>query len=293
MPATALQRALPATIFLLVILSFAVPARFHVWADWAHDKLDIVVAPVSRPLAIAAAWLRGDRPSADQEAMDTYEREREVLRSELLRARQDNERLQQVIRDLQSGLELAKDASVRVVQAGVFGYGTDPRAPTLRVQAGTRQGIRANSFALAPGLQVVGRVLEVADRTCVVRPLVASGAESLAAVIIIKDSDPAGLKCTLSPVGDGTLRGPVQDRRDSATNSPIEPVVGQVVRLDDPTWPKAARMLLLGRVELVEPNPDQPLRRLVTVRPTIDHMERLSELVLWTPQGEDDAGGTP
>jgi len=64
--------------------------------------------------------------------------------------------------------------------------------------------------------------------------------------------------------------------------------VGQTVRLDDPTWPKAARMLVLGRVERVEPSPDQPLRRVITIRPTVAGLDRLSEVVIWTPvMGEE------
>lgn len=299
MPPHAAQRALPVTIVVLVVLALFVPARFQTWAGWVHDLLDIGVAPVSRPLVLLGAWLRGGSTPPDDDALRVLDEQLELTKSELLRQRQENARLQQIIADLQSGIRLSPDAPVRVVQAGVFAYGTDPRTPFMRVQAGRRQGLHAGSFTLAPGLQLVGRVVDVTERTCTVRPFTARGAEALAAVIILAEGSPDGLRCTLAPVGDGSLRGPVEDRRDPATNAAVEPVPGQVVRLDDPTWPKAARMLLLGRVERVEPSPGQPLRKVVIVRPTIARLEHLSDLIIWTPEfeGSDDAaargGGTP
>jgi hypothetical protein len=254
---------------------------------------------VSRPLVLLGAWLRGGSTPPDDDALRVLDEQLELTKSELLRQRQENARLQQIIADLQSGIRLSPDAPVRVVQAGVFAYGTDPRTPFMRVQAGRKQGLHAGSFTLAPGLQLVGRVVDVTERTCTVRPFTARGAEALAAVIILAEGSPDGLRCTLAPVGDGSLRGPVEDRRDPATNAAVEPVPGQVVRLDDPTWPKAARMLLLGRVERVEPSPGQPLRKVVIVRPTIARLEHLSDLIIWTPEfeGSNDAaargGGTP
>ncbi|MCX5690933.1 MAG: hypothetical protein NTV94_14310, partial [Planctomycetota bacterium] len=62
----------------------------------------------------------------------------------------------------------------------------------------------------------------------------------------------------------------------------IEPVVGQVVRLADGRWPTSAQMLLVGKVIAVEPSPDGPLRRLVTVAPSIERLERVSEVVIRT-----------
>jgi cell shape-determining protein MreC len=286
MSPTTAQRAYPVTIVLLCVLGLGVPARFLGWTDWIHDRLAIVVAPLGRPLAVAGAWLRGGREGPGDEALLAYEEKVEFLEGELLRQRQENSRLQQVIRDLQSGLDLAKDQPVRIVHAGVYGYSSDPRATFLRVQAGRKQGLSSTSFALAPGLQVVGRVVELAERTCVVRPVTARNGEALAAVIIVKEGDPEGLRCTLAPTGEGTLRGPVEDRRDAA-GGVIEPVMGQAVRLNDPTWPAASRMLLVGRVEAVEASPQQPLRKIVTVRPTVEYLDRLSEVVVWTPTGAE------
>lgn len=291
MPPALSQRAPTITLVLLCVLSLAVPARFHRWADWLQDKVSILAAPISQPLVLASAWLRGSGTSMTDEAQLAYEEKIAFLEAELLRQRQEHARLTQVIRDLQSGLEMVRDQPVRVLQAGVFGYGTEARSPVLRVQAGAAQGVSPQSFAIAPGLQIVGRAFAIADRTCTVKPITARGAETIAGMVIIAEGNPDGLRCTLSPSGEGTLRGPVEDRREPTTSAAIEPVVGQTVRLDDPTWPKAARMLVLGRIDRVEPSPDQPLRKIITVRPVVAGLDRLSEVVLWTPVlGE---GGRP
>jgi cell shape-determining protein MreC len=288
MPPHAAHRAYPITIAVLCVTALVVPARFLQWTELIHERLLIVVAPLSGPLSVAGNWLRGGRRAPADEAMLAFEEKVEFLEGELLRQRQDNQRLQQIIKDLQSGLDLAKDQPVRIVHAGVFGYGSDPRTTILRAQAGQREGLTPQSFALAPGLQVVGRVIELSHRTCAVRPITSRGGEALAAVIIVQEGNPEGLRCTLSPAGDGTLRGPVEDRRD-AGGAAIEPVTGQAVRLNDPTWPAASRMLLVGRVESVGTHPQQPLRKVVTVRPTVEYLDRLSEVVIWTPLAGEGA----
>ncbi len=55
--------------------------------------------------------------------------------------------------------------------------------------------------------------------------------------------------------------------------------MGQLVRLSDATWPRNALMLELGTVEKVEQNPDQPIRKIITVRPRFD-LSRASEVFL-------------
>lgn len=98
------------------------------------------------------------------------------------------------------------------------------------------------------------------------------------------DNPEARLLCQLEPIGNGTLRGPVF-RPEAPAGSPEasapEPAVGQTVRLDDDAdrWPRHAQMLIIGRVERVDPNPDMPLRKIITVRPTLA-LDRVSEVVL-------------
>lgn len=106
-----------------------------------------------------------------------------------------------------------------------------------------------------------------------------------------------GIRCLLFPNRSGRLAGDAEVLNPTAGRpSPPKPEPGMVVRLLDASegaWPRSARMLVVGVVEMVEPNPDQPLRPLVTVRPTVQ-LRRLSEVVLRIPVDEGergDAGG--
>ncbi len=154
---------------------------------------------------------------------------------------------------------------------------------------GASQGVTQNTVATAPGLQLVGRVIGVTGRTATIRPITDRAAGSLRAMVML-DEGSNGLLTNLSPIMDGTLQGDVEDRR-TPDGKPIEPQVGQLVRLADPRWPKNADMLLVGKVEQVLPSPAQPLRRMVVVRPTIDRLDRLSEVVLRvTPQADGEEG---
>ena len=179
------------------------------------------------------------------------------------------------------------------LSAAVHAGNSDPAAPILRVRAGSDRGVVQGSIATARGEQLVGRVVSIGARSCVVLPITSRAGGPLRGTVILDDAQLSGLACTLEPVGDGTLRGPVEDRRDGATGRAILPEPGALVRLDDPErWPPHARMLVLGRVERVEPSPDQPLRRVLIVRPLHERLDRLRRVGLRIP-GNPDAPSQP
>lgn len=290
-----IQRVLPGIIGVLVVFALAVPARVQGWAASIGNAVTVLSAPVSGPVLRVANILGPNRTRPSDDALRVLEEERERIQGELLRQQQENDRLRQVIRDLQSGLALTENLPVRLIEAPVIGTGSDPDTGMLTIKAGAAQGVNTDAVGLAPGLQLMGRVVRVSDRTCTLRLITAKGGESITAMVMLQENVPDGLKCTLTPVGDGSLRGPVSDRRDPGTNAPIEPQPGQTVRLDDTAWPRASQMLKLGVVESVEPNPNQPLRRIITVRPTVLELERVSDVMLCTPtspagQGESTGG---
>jgi hypothetical protein len=275
------QRGYYATIGVLLALALGVPARYHFGSSWFADKIQLFIAPVARPTIALVAYLRGERAVIDDARVRTLVEENERLRREVLRLTQESQRLQRTISDLQGGLALNPDMRARQLLAPVYGA-TGSQPMLLRVQAGRHEGIGTTTIALAPGLQLIGRIVDVGERTSTVQVIVSPGAGQVEAVVIVRENSPDGLRCVLRPTGHGTLAGPVEDKRDTS-GATIEPLVGQPVRLDDPTWPRTARMVLLGHIEAVDPNPDQPLRKIITVRPTVSNPERLSELILWVP----------
>lgn len=264
------------------------PLRFLGWAGWVGSLADVLVTPVRHPLAAVSRWLSPERPRQSDEAVRVLEDELERTRVSFLQTQTENERLRGIILELQRGAALNADRPVTQLAAGVTGVSSDLASDLLSVRAGRRQGVTRGSVAAAPGLQLLGRVVEVGARTCLIQPITSKASGLLRARVMLDEGGGVGLACLLTPFGDGTLRGPVEDVGG------VEPAAGQNVRLaDSERWPTEAQMLLVGRVERVDPDPNQPLRRVVTVRPTV-RLDRVGEVVLrLTPADENENGAAP
>jgi cell shape-determining protein MreC len=285
------SRLLPLTLGFLLLCSLAVPVRFLAFARPLGQLVTALAAPVSHPFAAFSRWIlpAESGPAVDVRVKELEARLEETER-ELRRIQQENRRLVQSLEEV-NVLAIVNTTPVRQIYAPVFASSSDLSSDIIRARAGTVEGVDLASVATAAGMQLLGRVVSVDDRTCDIQVITSKSAEPINCMIMI-DATANGLACRLSPTGKGTLRGPVEDRRVSGTAQPVEPVPGQVVRLSDGRWPGGAQMLLVGKVVAVEPSPDNPLRRLVVVVPVIERLERVSEVVIRasapaaTPEGE-------
>jgi len=279
------SRILPITVILLVIFGVFIPVRYSEWARPFGWLATALVAPVSHPFAAFSRWVApADRSQeADQRIVEMTKRLEEAER-ELRRVQQENKQLLKSLEEL-NVLGGLNNAPVRQVFAPIFASSSDLSSNIIRARAGRSEGVDVNSVATASGMQLLGRIIATDERTSDIALFNAKGAEPINAMIMI-DASANGLMCRLTPaadgIGTGLLKGPVEDRRDPVTAGAIDPVVGQFVRLWDGRWPQSAQMLLVGKVIAVEPSPDSPLRKIVTVRPTIERIERVSEAVIRT-----------
>jgi len=288
-PPTHLRRILPFTIGLLVILALFTPIRYLDWVGWFGSLSQRLVAPISHPLSSLARWLApAGKRVADDDAVRVLEESLEEVKSQMLREMQENARLQRLIDELNVVVSVNPKQAIRQVYAPVYGSASDMASGVLSVRAGRREGVEQNTVATAMGLQLLGKVVSVTDRTCTVVPITAKASGQVGAMVML-DNSTNGLFCRLEPTGNGTLRGQAEHRRNNATAAPIEPVIGQAVRLSDTDrWPRSAQMLIIGTVEAVEPAPGQPLRSVITVRPTVADLTRVSEVLLRiSAPGED------
>jgi cell shape-determining protein MreC len=285
---------MPLTLGLLVLTGLMIPVRYLTWLSGFGRLSQTIIAPISHPLAALSRSLApADKTKQDSESVRALLEEKEGFKVQLLQALDENDHLRQVIKELQRGHALDPELAVLLLSARVVGSATDLSDGLLTVRAGTKQGVEQNTVATALGLQLLGRVVSVGAQTSTVAPITAKASGSILAVIMIDEST-NGLSCPLVPTGDGTLYGDVEDRRTPDGAAQIDPVVGEEVRLRDPKWPRNSQMLLIGRVEKVEPSPKQPLRKVVTVRPTIDNLERVSEVVLrLSPDADDGSDAKP
>jgi hypothetical protein len=285
MPSRGFSRAVwlfPACVGACALLALAVPSRRQSWVRAPAQLVELLVAPVSGPVSRLCAWVSPRPAPASPGRLGELEQENAELRTQLLAASAENEHLRDL---LAQARVLAAQGVVGVDQlpAPVIGASADLARPTLTLRVGTRDGAEPGTVATVSFVHLLGRVTEARPRSCTVLPITARASGDLDAVIMRSG---APLRAQLSPAGDGTLVGDVEDKRDGAGEA-VLPSVGDEVRLRDSVrWPASAQMLLVGKVEAVEPSPKQPLRKIVRVRPVVGDLLRVGEVVLHlTPTG--------
>ncbi len=268
---------------LLVVVAL-LPARFTRWLEWFADPVAAVLAPISAPTRQLTTWLLPLKtdPEKEGEAVQGLRREVESLTQQHLRDEQEIVRLKREMEEALLIKILNPDTPVRQLSVPVIGTSSDLASSMLTVRAGSKQGVTPNTVVVTPSLQLLGRVAEVSARTCLVQPITSKAATNTMLVRVMTDNAAARPLAILNPVGDGTLRGPVEGEGG------VEIKRGTVVRLDDPDrWPRHAQMLVVGVIEDIGASPENPLRRIITVRPTV-RLERVSDAVLRVPDESDE-----
>ncbi len=254
------RHALAITVGVLLITAM-LPASLLGWASWLGSLVDTAVTPIAHPVRITSGVFTPDPRGADPEQIRVLQNELERERLARLQAEQRAIRMSHQIAQLTQGAAVNPDVPVVQVPAPVVG----DSGGLLLLRAGAAQGLTHDAVATVDGVQLLGPAQRIDHRTTRVRPITDRGTPTIQAAIMLDASASAGLACILAPTGNGTLRGDVMSD-DDATPDIAE---GTPVRLLDDTWPEHAQMLLIGTVERVEPHADSPLRRVVTVRPTV------------------------
>ncbi|MEM7756316.1 MAG: rod shape-determining protein MreC [Planctomycetota bacterium] len=290
----ATRHAMSVVVLALLVLSIT-PVRFLGWVELAGHLPQTLVVPISHPMTAVGRWFTPARRVIDDDRVRQLELENDRLTGLYLQQIRQTERYRTLAETLQRGRSLGTDVPVALATVPVVGVSSDASSSLLTVRAGTRDGVTRNTVATVDAVQLVGKVDDARTRTSTVRPITDPSVAQVQGLVMLTDLGSEGLACVLRPTGDGRLRGdleylsPTPDRPTAP-----EVTVGMTVRLDDPSWPAGAQMLVLGTVERVEPSDDSPLRRVVIVKPTVD-LRRVSEVVLRIPvdTGDDQDGSTP
>jgi len=282
------RRLLPIILIALAVLAM-LPTSATRWVAGARNPLETVLIPVSDPVSDLLAAAREDPGEADPRVADLEE---QIEQERLLRAQAEQRvgQLRAIVRDLQAGLTIAPDAPARSVWASVVGYSPDPREGLIIAGRGSAHGvIEGQTVAVARGVHLVGRVVDVARRTSRIVPVTHPRAGLIKAVVMV-DDPMSGFGALLTPLGDGTLTGDLVAEAEGIEE-------GQAVRLRDDSWPSSSQMVVIGRVTSVGRKENQRLT--VVVEPELN-VSRVSEVVLRIPtapasgSGEDPGGeGAP
>lgn len=276
------SRLLAVVSVLLFILAL-LPTRAIRWVDALARPLTFVLGPVQGPLTRAAQWVSGGGRTEPGETPELAElrRRADEYRALWLNVQGENERLRRQIGELQKGFALNPEG-MRQVYAPIIGGGIDLSPGLLRAKAGEREGVIVNSVAVIEGVQIVGKVTTTEYRYCLILPITQRAARGLQGVVMLDDDRPGPI-CRLVPTGTGVLNGRVGSDEDT---SAVPLRKGMLVRLDDPEWPASSRMLVIGEIEEISTHPQQPTRRVISVRPRFK-LDSISEVVIRVPTEAD------
>ena len=280
--------SMPITIGVLLILSF-LPAGMLTWTNWFSAQVQVAIVPITHPLTVVVDKIIpariSDPAASERERALLNELDRSKLK--LLQAREENARLKRLLEQYSRGAALTPDLEIR--------QETRPRVGNLAgdillIRTGNVDGLVQGTVVVTNATQLIGRVSRVNERTAHVLPITAPGAQPIIGTILLSDDGTQQARCFLRPTGNGTLRGEVAR---PALDAELNIEIGQEVRLLDSQWPTSAQMLIIGTIERVEPDPEQPLRPQIVVRPTSEDLRRLPEVTLRIPDTGSDSGGRP
>ncbi len=274
-----------------MILLCLLPSAWLDWTNWFGAQARVVVSPISHPMTMAKYLVIPQsvgnpnataRENALKSELDRY-------RALLYREQQENAQLTGLVDQLSSGAAITPDIAITQIPRPVTGLSRE----FLIVRSGVHEQISRSTVVVVNAVQLCGRVAESDDRTALVLPITAKGAQPLLGNVMLDDSGTRTARCMLSPIGKGLLEGDVTMPVADGTGIPAATIeVGMEVRLLDDQWPRHAQMLLIGYIESVAPSPDQPLRQRITVRPSVD-LRAIPEVFFRVPDLSGGSGGAP
>lgn len=274
------QRAFPFTLVLTVAVALLPPAALR-WTRMPAEIVDLVLTPFALPGNALASWLRPPRAThgVTQAQVDELEHFRQEAAESHRMYLAERAKVDALERQLEQLHKLPPESMKTVLKAIPARIG--PRSPaspvgTVVLSRGTSHGVKPGTIAVYDGDDLVGRVLEdVSPLQCTLMPLANAATALIDARIFPKEDrqlSPANAPAIqLKARGDGAFVGAI-DRLKV-----VRP--GDEVRLFDDRWPASARAMVVGTVESVQPDENEPLRNSIVVRPNFQ-VSQLSDVVL-------------
>jgi hypothetical protein len=139
----------------------------------------------------------------------------------------------------------------------------------VKLKGGKADGISDGDVAVVHGVHIVGRIARAGlmDRTCTLVPITDASAKGpVITGVIMLDDQQTGPICALKPTREGRLEGAIGYDANATASMMAAVQPGMNVRLQDPSWPASAQMLIIGQVEKIEPGTTS-LRPRVVVKP--------------------------
>ncbi|HED53116.1 MAG TPA: hypothetical protein ENJ00_02810, partial [Phycisphaerales bacterium] len=234
-------------VFVTLGVTMLLPVRMLGWTREPGMVVQRLSAPPADMAKVIGDWIAHAEPA---EQPDALVGEIEHLQTQLRKLAIENQRLRRENADLR-GAQHLNSTSIRLIPARIMAGSADPSGRLLRARAGRRDGIRLGSVASVRGEHLLGRVVSIDRMMCEIMPITDHNADTIEVIVYGADAGDSGLRFDLSPVGDGTLRGPGRYVTDGPEQTPREAKVGQRVYLSDEAWSVHAG-LVVGEIISVE-----------------------------------------
>jgi hypothetical protein len=268
--------------------------------DYLQDVSDIVNFPLMPARDGVNALTRLAKPEVTVAPPEFEERSREALYGEVEEWRRKHWRLERRILELEQLVEQLQkipldrtDVLVKPLVARITGRDPKDVYGAVNLNRGAREGVHIDAIAVRDGVHLIGRVTTVSPFQCALTPVTNETTGLLRARVIPMaggDEMPlvAAAAFQLLPDGKGAFAGELAQEHAVA--------VGDAVILDDGTWPESAQATTIGRVTVVRPKDEAPLRNIVEVAPVYQVYDITSvPLLVELTDGEGEpgeAGGT-
>lgn len=252
------------------------------WAIYTHP-----LANAATVFLYPAVWvntlgarLRGQPQNLAHTNLETLGEEHLKLEGLLLQKDAEIRRLKEENAHL-AGLRRSIGGSYKYIQARVIGRSIDSAAVTLKIDVGSRHGLRLG-MVVVEGPNLVGRIVQVFHSSAVVQPITAPGS-SVKVAMDTPDIRDEPLRILL-------LQSAGQDKLESDEVEAATPIkIGDLARLADDNrfnpWPQVAQFMIVGEVVAVEQDPDHALWQRVQVRPR-KPLFHLTEVTVLAPDEE-------
>lgn len=243
---------------------------------------------LTQPLSQFAGTLRS-RPSLDLDRGDPryLQQNYDALLKYNAFLRDENQRLSEELSRYRWARENLKfQTRVDFVFADVTAISAGKLRRTLSLNRGTSGGLRVNQVVVDwYNFSLVGRITDAGPRSATVELITSQNSRPMVKFLpsgpVRPPASPTMLQ--LTPQSDGrSLWATIK------TDTPVN--VGDLAHLADPGWPPEARGFVVGKVSLLQPQPDNPyLYNKVVVEPIHD-ANRLSRVIVLVNSEDDMAG---
>jgi cell shape-determining protein MreC len=269
-PSASHRRLLPPVLLLGLLVLALLPSRWSFYGPPLHGAVKTILSPLSLRFIRLSSAVRQqfDRPilaGGDLERLSDELRYKDAL---IIAAQRRIADLEILTAELQ-GLRQRLGDSYVFRRVDVVGRSTDPFSGTFQIAQGAMDRL-AVGIPAVDGANLIGRIVQVTPTTASIEPITAAG--TLVQVLLAPSSLPlSGLPAErarpVQIVSDGR-----RFRADDVDRTiPVQ--VGDYARLDDTGgpagWPLSVQGYIVGQVISAEPNPDDPLRQRIVIRPLL------------------------